>query len=167
MALNARDLEAAAAHLQYARATAGAVAGAYRCRFIGVDTRRFTETFRQAAVVDTRRFTETFRHASVVDTRQFTETFRLASVQIIAVASVRPEDEVSPREAALARALGVDWLFFGQLTLRALVLAIFLALVIAVWEEQRESTPAEALLEIVGAFGLWYSVDRAIWNKLS
>jgi hypothetical protein len=132
------SLEVAAAHLRYARATADAV----------------TETFRQAAAVDTRRLTE---------------TFRLTSVQITAAALPRPVDmdEVSPGEVTLARALGVDWVFFGQLTLRALVLAIFLALVMAVWEEQKESAPAVALLEITCAFGFWYSVDGVIWRKLS
>jgi hypothetical protein len=129
----------------------------------GVDTRRFGEAFRQAAGVDTRRFAL----AAGVDTRRFGEAFSLMSVEITAAALVQPVDEVSPREAALARALGVDPLFIGQLTLRALVLAIFLTLVIAVWEEQRESAPAQALLEIVGAFGLWYGVDGAIWKKLS
>ena len=81
------------------------------------------------------------------DTRRLTETFRHISVQIAAAAPVQAgdEDEVSPRELALMQAQGVDWLFYGQLTLRALVLAMFLALVVAVWEEQRESAPAEAL----------------------
>jgi hypothetical protein len=131
--------------------------------FQAVLTRRFGEAFRQAAGVDTRRFAL----AAGVDTRRFGEAFSLMSVEITAAALVQPVDEVSPREAALARALGVDPLFIGQLTLRALVLAIFLTLVIAVWEEQRESAPAQALLEIVGAFGLWYGVDGAIWKKLS
>jgi hypothetical protein len=109
------------------------------------------------------------RQVAMVDTRRLTETFRLTSVQITAAALPRPVDmdEVSPGEATLARPLDVDWLFFGQLTLRALVLAIFLALVMAVWEEQKESGPAVALLEITCAFGFWYSVDGAIWKKLS
>ena len=42
------------------------------------DTRRLTETWRQAAGVDIRRLTETWRQAAGVDTRRLTETVRQA-----------------------------------------------------------------------------------------
>jgi hypothetical protein len=68
---------------------------------------------------------------------------------------------------ALTRAPNVDWLLLSQLTIRATILAFFLALVVAVWEEQADTAPAQALLEIIGALVLWYQIDEAVWKKIS
>ena len=51
--------------------------------------------------------------------------------------------------------------------MRAAILAFFLTLVVAVWEEQADTAPAQALLEIIGALVLWYQIDDAIWKKIS
>jgi hypothetical protein len=61
----------------------------------------------------------------------------------------------------------IDWLFFGQVTLRALFAAIAFALVVALWEEQKESAPATAFFEALGALKLWHEIDGAIWKKFS
>jgi hypothetical protein len=80
----------------------------------------------------------------------------------------RPGTDVLPVEQALAtRSAGVRWASAPQLLLRALVLAVGLALLIAYWEEQRENAPAEALVVILGALKVLYEIDDTIWKKLS
>jgi hypothetical protein len=61
----------------------------------------------------------------------------------------------------------VDGLFLVQLTLRALAATIVLAAIIALWKEQKETAPAQAMVEIIGLYCLWYfEIDRTIWKKL-
>jgi hypothetical protein len=68
---------------------------------------------------------------------------------------------------ALAWTPSVDWLLLSQLTVRAMILASFLVLVIAVWEEQADTAPAQTLIEILGALALWNQIDEAVWKKFS
>jgi hypothetical protein len=80
---------------------------------------------------------------------------------------VQPVDGDLDGGEALTRTPNVDWLLLSQLTMRATILAFFLTLVVAVWEEQADTAPAQALLEIIGALVLWYQIDDAIWKKIS
>jgi hypothetical protein len=79
---------------------------------------------------------------------------------------VQPVDGDLDGSEALTRTPNVDWLLLSQLTIRATILAFFLALVVAVWEEQADTAPAQSLLEIIGALVVWYQID-AVWNKIS
>jgi hypothetical protein len=80
---------------------------------------------------------------------------------------VQPVDGDLPGSEALTRTPNVDWLLLSQLTIRATILAFFLALVVAVWEEQADTAPAQSLLEIIGALVAWYQIDDAVWKKIS
>ena len=80
---------------------------------------------------------------------------------------VQPVDGDLHGSEALTRTPNVDWLLLSQLTIRATILAFFLALVVAVWEEQADTAPAQSLLEIIGALVVWYQIDDAVWKKIS
>jgi hypothetical protein len=80
---------------------------------------------------------------------------------------VQPVDGDLDGSEALTRTPNVDWLLLSQLTIRATILAFFLALVVAVWEEQADTAPAQSLLEIIGALVVWYQIDDAVWKKIS
>jgi hypothetical protein len=156
MALDARDHEAAAARLRSAQAMAHAVtplAEAYRRSFAGVDS--------QVAQV-----ARSFSAISLAFQSLSVQT-RLVAKQSATNVSMQSVHGV-PSRGEIAGTPAVDWLFLGQLTLRALVLAVLLALVIAAWEEQKENAPAQALLGIVGALGFWYyEVDQTIWKRFT
>jgi hypothetical protein len=70
-------------------------------------------------------------------------------------------------QEASATGRSVDWLLFGQITLRTLFATFMLILMVAVWEEQKDTEPASVLLELIGAIWLWNEIDRAIWHELS
>ena len=80
---------------------------------------------------------------------------------------VQPVDGDLPGSEALTSTPNVDWLLLSQLTIRATILAFFLALVVAVWEEQADTAPAQSLLEIIGALVVWHQIDDAVWKKIS
>jgi cellobiose-specific phosphotransferase system component IIB len=80
---------------------------------------------------------------------------------------VQPVDGDLHGSEALTRTTNMDWLLLSQLTIRATILAFFLALVVAVWEEQADTAPAQALLEIIGALIGWFQIDDAVWKKIS
>jgi hypothetical protein len=82
------------------------------------------------------------------------------------IASVQTSGGVLHQEAS-ATGRSVDWLLFGQITLRSLFATFMLILMVAVWEEQKDTEPASALLELIGAIWLWNEIDRAIWQELS
>jgi hypothetical protein len=69
--------------------------------------------------------------------------------------------EASPTEPSVDRPL------FAQITLRALFATFMLIVMVAVWEEQKDTDPALALLELIGAIWLWHEIDSAIWEELS
>jgi hypothetical protein len=91
----------------------------------------------------------------------------LLGEQLTVAASGRPADRVHTRDTSLEAVPSVDGLFLVQLTLRALAATIVLAAIIALWEEQKETAPAQAMVEIIGLYCLWYfEIDRTIWKKL-
>ncbi len=123
------------------------------------------ESFRRRADVFAKQFATANGAATVL---QGYRTSSVLAKQLTAVAApVWLMDGTLRQRGAAARALSINWLLFGQLTIRALFAAIVLALILAVWEEQKESAPAMAVLEIFGALGLWYQIDEAIWRRLS
>lgn len=91
-----------------------------------------------------------------IDAKRFTDL----------IASVQASTGALHEEAA-ATGGSVDWLLLGQITLRTLFAAFMLILIVAVWEEQKDTEPASALLELIGAIWLWNEIDRAIWQALS
>jgi hypothetical protein len=97
--------------------------------------------------------------------REFSRQAELLSEQL--GSPVEPVDGDLHGSEALTRTPDVDWLLLSQLTMRATILAFFLTLVVAVWEEQADTAPAQALLEIIGALVLWYQIDDAVWKKIS
>jgi hypothetical protein len=97
--------------------------------------------------------------------REFSRQAELLAEQL--GSPVEPVDGDLHGSEALTRTPNVDWLLLSQLTIRATILAFFLALVVAVWEEQADTAPAQALLEIIGALVVWHQIDDAVWKKIS
>jgi hypothetical protein len=62
----------------------------------------------------------------------------------------------------------LEWLLpFGQIAVRALVLTVFLLLIGAIWEEKKDSSPTDAVADIVNLLAIWCALDLWIWKKLS
>jgi hypothetical protein len=96
--------------------------------------------------------------------REFSRQAELLAEQL--GSPVQPVDGDLDGSEALTRTPNVDWLLLSQLTMRATILAFFLVLVVAVWEEQADTAPAQALLEIIGALVVWYQIDEAVWYQI-
>jgi hypothetical protein len=53
------------------------------------------------------------------------------------------------------------------LVIRIILAAVIQSLIVAMWQEGRDSTPAAALSAIFGVIVAWYQLDEAIWKKFS
>jgi hypothetical protein len=97
--------------------------------------------------------------------REFHQQAELLAEQLGSPA--QPVDGGLHGSEALAWTPSVDWLLLSKLTVRAMILASFLVLVIAVLEEQADTAPAQALIDVLGALFLWNQIDEAVWKKFS
>jgi hypothetical protein len=165
MAITIRDLRAAEARrrdLLTIAPTASVIQEYYRCitqqMAEAAGIHRITQQMAEAAGS---RITATMLAPKL---REFSRQAELLAEQL--GSPVQPVDGDLDGSEALTRTPNVDWLLLSQLTMRATILAFFLVLVVAVWEEQADTAPAQALLEIIGALVVWYQIDEAVWYQI-
>jgi hypothetical protein len=172
MPITVRDLRAAEERRRDVEATAHAAASVIRAhhrhiaqQFAAIaGTQRLAQQI--AAIAGTQRLAQQMAAALLAPKlREFHRQVELVAEQL--GSPVQPVDGDLRESQALARTPSVDWLLLSQLTIRAMILAFFLALVVAVWEEQADTAPAQVLIEILGVLFLWQQIDEAVWKKLS
>jgi hypothetical protein len=88
--------------------------------------------------------------------------------QLTVAAGVQPAHDVLPGEDALVTiAPSVQSPVIEAFVIRVILAAVIQSLIVAMWHEGRDSTPAMALAAIFGVLVAWYQLDEAIWKKFS
>jgi hypothetical protein len=88
--------------------------------------------------------------------------------QLTMAARVQPAHDVLPKEDTLMTiAPSVQSPVIQALVIRIILAAVIQSLIVAMWQEGRDSTPAAALSAIFGVIVAWYQLDEAIWKKFS
>ena len=145
MTLTARDLQIAADYQRHIRLLAEAVRPAF------ADYDRQLQLLANAA----RATLATHQH-----------NVRFLTGHVVRAAAASPGAAIPVKQVSATRPARPGLPSAQQLLLRALVLMVGLALLIAYWEEQKANAPAEALVVIAGALKVLYDIDEAIWKNL-
>jgi len=98
--------------------------------------------------------------------QNYRQTAAIAMQLATVAAPVWTVPQSPPRGRITTTVPSLDWLLLGQYTLRILFAAIVLALIVALWEEQSESAPAETIIGILAALKLWWDIDGEMWRRL-
>jgi hypothetical protein len=165
MALDANDLRARQAHRRRAQEVARTAGPAIT---IG---RWLSEQMAAAAGWDSigRRLSEQMAAAAGWDSiggygRQVQSMLN----QLTMAVGVQPPHDVLPEEDALMTiAPSVQSPVIEALVIRVILAAVIQSLIVAMWQEGRDSTPAAALSAIFGVIVAWYQLDEAIWKRFS
>jgi hypothetical protein len=148
MALDANDLRARQAHRRRAQGVARTVGPAIT---IG---RRLSEQMAAAAGWDS--------------IGAYGRQVQSMMNQLTVAAGVQPAHDVLPGEDALVTiAPSVQSPVIEAFVIRVILAAVIQSLIVAMWHEGRDSTPAMALAAIFGVLVAWYQLDEAIWKKFS
>ena len=148
MALDVNDLRAREAHLLRAQEMARTVGPAFT---IG---RRLSEQMAAAAGMN----------SLGLHGRQVEAMIN----QLTMVATASPAHVIFPaEETRVTIAPSVQSRVIQALVIRVMLAAIVQSLIVAMWQEGRDSTPAAALSAIFAVIVAWYQLDEAIWNRFS
>jgi tetrahydromethanopterin S-methyltransferase subunit E len=118
--------------------------------FEALDTyRRHAEAIgKQYAAVNTKAIAEMFGAVNALSSILPSYRQTAIATQLVAIAApVLAVPESPSLDEFATTAPSVNWVLLGQFTLRVIFAAIALAVIVALWEEQSESAPAEPLLE--------------------
>jgi hypothetical protein len=74
-------------------------------------------------------------------------------------------DLVSPRLDLATEPPASSWPPLPAMAFHAAVTAFVAFVLLAFWEEKKESAPAEALLVIIGTLFAWAQFNQQVWNR--